>query len=213
VTRPFVRRAEARDVERIHAIARMSFRDPWEATAFHEELGREFAHLFVVSAGAGDAPVGFVTLWLLRDEAHVLSLAIHPGARRRGLASALLGNALAFARERGVRYASLEVRASNVAARELYARFGFEALGTRAGYYAADGEDAVVMLLSMPPSSRGHRHGDHQRDCDREQDARRDTEQSKGALAQAIGDRHARERAHHEEHEGRRDHGPRLPHA
>jgi ribosomal-protein-alanine N-acetyltransferase len=187
VTELVIRRARPSDVEDIHGIARESFARPWEPSAFREELERQFAHLFVLEASGVLA--GFVSLWLLRNEARVLSFAVDPRCRRRGLGRALLAHALSFAESLGVRYASLEVRASNRAARALYAELGFEAFGVRPGYYVDDGraaEDAIVMMLAMRRSTRAHRHGHDERERDGEENAGRDTEQSERAHPEAV---------------------------
>jgi len=75
--------------------------------------------------------------------------ATHPAHRRRGYARSLMEDVLGFGQAHGVRYVSLEVRRTNVAARGLYASLGFHAIGVRPRYYADDGEDAVVMLKTM----------------------------------------------------------------
>jgi ribosomal-protein-alanine acetyltransferase len=76
-------------------------------------------------------------------EHEILNLAVHPSARRRGVARTLLNQAFAG----GCRQWFLEVRASNVAAIRLYESVGFRQAGTRAGYYQNPLESAIVMKL------------------------------------------------------------------
>jgi ribosomal-protein-alanine N-acetyltransferase len=80
---------------------------------------------------------------LVGEDAHVVTLAVAPGYRERGVASGIMMELIGLARANGARHLTLEVRESNQAALELYRKFGFEPAGTRKGYYTT--EDAVVM--------------------------------------------------------------------
>lgn len=91
---------------------------------------------------SGQTLVGFGILWRIEDEAHIISLAVHPAHQRRGLGRTLLLELLNQAREWGCAWATLEVKASNQAALHLYESVGFQKLGERKGYY--NGEDAWV---------------------------------------------------------------------
>jgi ribosomal-protein-alanine N-acetyltransferase len=83
--------------------------------------------------------------WLGAGSGHLGNLAVVPEARRGGVASALVADLLAAARERGVGSLTLEVRATNDAAQALYRGHGFRLAGLRRGYYRDTGEDALVM--------------------------------------------------------------------
>ncbi|NJK40268.1 MAG: ribosomal protein S18-alanine N-acetyltransferase [Acaryochloridaceae cyanobacterium SU_2_1] len=91
--------------------------------------------------------LGMVCLWLILDEAHITLLVVHPDYRGQGLGQALLGTVLQLARYRMAMRATLEVRASNQGAVNLYRKFGFQSLGCRPGYYQ-DGEDALILWLN-----------------------------------------------------------------
>jgi ribosomal protein S18 acetylase RimI-like enzyme len=96
-------------------------------------------------AALGDRVLGFiVTRRLGEDEAEILNLAVDSAQRRRGVATWLLGEALAAAP--GRRWC-LEVRETAAAARNLYQKFGFREVSRRPAYYRDSGEDAVVMHL------------------------------------------------------------------
>jgi ribosomal-protein-alanine N-acetyltransferase len=82
------------------------------------------------------------------DEAEVLTLAVAPEARRRGIGAALLARAAGEARRRGARSLFLEVSETNAPARLLYGAAGFAEIGRRRRYYA-DGGDALVMKLTL----------------------------------------------------------------
>ncbi len=91
----------------------------------------------------GGRALGFSEYRVIADEAELCELAVHPAARRRGIARRLLADLCADAAARGAASIVLEVRAGNTPARGLYAAAGFEAIGTRRRYYA-DGEDAAL---------------------------------------------------------------------
>lgn len=93
-------------------------------------------------------PVGYLEYRVVADEAELLEIAVHPGARRRGVGRRLMDHLLDALARRGVRDVHLEVRDGNTAARALYAATGFHPVGRRPRYYA-DGEDAVTYHRSM----------------------------------------------------------------
>jgi [ribosomal protein S18]-alanine N-acetyltransferase len=132
------------DVPAVHEIERMSFRTPWPAYAFEQELRGNRLARYVV-ARAGDRVVGFAGIWLMVDEAHVTTFGVHPDWRRQGIGRHLLFNLAELSAAIGARRMTLEVRASNLGAQALYRSFGFEIAGRRHRYYSDDGEDALVM--------------------------------------------------------------------
>ncbi len=97
---------------------------------------------------------GMILARVAADEVEVLTLAVDPAARRRGLGTRLLDAAMTLATSRGARVAFLEVSIGNVAARTLYARAGFTPTGRRPRYYA-DGTDALVLRRTLTPASQG----------------------------------------------------------
>ncbi len=88
---------------------------------------------------------GFAGLWLMVDEAHVVTVAVLPEVRRRGYGRALVHALMAVAIGHDMAAATLEVRASNEAARNLYRAYGFYEVGERKRYYSDNHEDAVIM--------------------------------------------------------------------
>lgn len=95
------------------------------------------------------ALVGYCFSRVVQDEFSLLNIGIVPAFRRRGLGRILMGNMLLRAGELGCRHAFLEVRQSNTVAQSLYGAFGFKVCGQRKGYYADNGETALVMELSF----------------------------------------------------------------
>lgn len=89
--------------------------------------------------------VGYAGLWLMVEEAHITTIAVHPRYRGRGIGELLLIRMIDTAREIGARWLTLEVRKSNHVAQALYHKYTFKEMGVRRRYYTDDGEDALVM--------------------------------------------------------------------
>ena len=132
------------DVPEVLVIERASFSMPWSRGAFLYEIEQNQVARCWVGREDGRV-VGYICLWEVADELHVTNVAVHPDARRRGFARALLESVFAHARAVGSRMVLLEVRPSNTEAIPLYESFGFRVIGRRRGYYYDTGEDALVM--------------------------------------------------------------------
>lgn len=132
------------DVQAVAAIEAQAFSDPWPASAFDDLLRHPYARLRV-AIDEHDAVLAYTAVLRALDEAELANIATAPEARRRGLAAALLDDALTTLGDEGVASMFLEVRESNVAARALYASRGFRAVGRRRGYYRLPDEDALVL--------------------------------------------------------------------
>jgi [ribosomal protein S18]-alanine N-acetyltransferase len=144
-----IRRMQADDLEQVQAIDQISFSMPWPPSAYRYELfENQSSILWVAEAfepGGRQRVVGMVVVWLIVDEAHIATIAIHPDYRSQGIAQELLCAALIESIEKGMRKATLEVRAGNLAAQRLYKRFHFELAGVRPRYYRDNFEDAWIM--------------------------------------------------------------------
>jgi ribosomal-protein-alanine N-acetyltransferase len=152
-------------------IERESFSLPWPERAYRHELTRnEFAHYYVLchsseahasrlvsawrrwrrgilrrpTADVGSV-IGYGGFWLMYDQAHISTLAVRATQRRQGLGELLLIALLDEARRLGAARATLEVRASNLAAQALYAKYGFQQVGRRKAYYSDNREDALIL--------------------------------------------------------------------
>ncbi len=138
---------QAEDLPAVHAIERASFATPWPAYAYRSELEtNRLAHYSV--AWVGGRIVGFAGMWLMLDEAHVTTFAVDPAWRRQRVGEHLLLALLDEAIRLGAREATLEVRLSNLGARRLYEKYGFQPVGLRPHYYSDDGEDALIMTTA-----------------------------------------------------------------
>lgn len=148
-----LRAADASDalaLARAHASA---FDAPWPPEAFSALMGTP--GVFALAA-VDQAPIGLILMRAIAGEAEVLTLAVEPAHRRRGMARALLRGGLAQAAAMGAQEAFLEVAADNPAALALYREEGFEQAGRRDGYYRRpDGRmvDALVLRRTLKTGS------------------------------------------------------------
>jgi ribosomal-protein-alanine N-acetyltransferase len=143
------------DLPAVHLIERASFTSPWPEHAYKSELeSNRLAHYLV--ARVGERIVGYGGMWLMVDEAHITTFAIHPAWRRQHIGERLLLAFLDLAVERGAHEATLEVRLSNLAARRLYEKYGFRPVGLRPRYYSDDNEDALIMTTEPLGDQRMH---------------------------------------------------------
>ncbi len=146
-----LREATAGDLPEILEIERQSFPHPWSLASFKRELTLPFSRLVVAMADLGqEVPqlVGYLCRWLVADELHILNIAVHPDFRRRNIGAGLLSEAIHEAKLKKAARITLEVRRSNLGARALYRKFGFEERRLRRNYYGPS-EDAVIMELPL----------------------------------------------------------------
>jgi ribosomal-protein-alanine N-acetyltransferase len=141
------------DLEAVQDIERASFTTPWPPHAYRSELESNRLATYLV-VRAGDEVVAYAGMWLMVDEAHITTFAVHPAWRRRRVGERLLVALLDLAVARRAREATLEVRLSNLAARRLYEKYGFRPVGLRPRYYSDDGEDALIMTTDAFDDAR-----------------------------------------------------------
>ena len=146
-----IRTMKEEDLDQVKVIDRMSFSLPWPDHSYDYEFYKNpLSLLWVAEVDENEAKhrvVGTLVIWLIVDEAHIATIAVHPDYRNQGIAGQMLAEALKAAVERGMLQATLEVRASNTYAQQLYNRFGFEIVGRRQRYYRDNNEDALIMTI------------------------------------------------------------------
>ena len=148
-----IRKMTVDDISAVVNLDQKSFSLPWPERSFRFELAENPASRCWVADVDGKI-VGMVVVWLILEEAHVATLATDPDYRRRGIGKRLLAYALRQLFQDGARSSFLEVRESNVAAQEMYLKFGYEVTGRRRRYYRDNDEDAILMNLeSLNPDS------------------------------------------------------------
>ena len=141
-----IRDATERDLPRIMEIERLAFPAPWTLASFQRELTLPFSRIMVAIPAESSSIAGFLCRWLIADECHILNIAVHPDSRRLGIGAVLISETVNEAKSTGAGVVTLEVRRSNLPARQLYRKFEFEERRLRRHYYGP-GEDAIIMEL------------------------------------------------------------------
>jgi ribosomal-protein-alanine N-acetyltransferase len=162
-----VERMTLGDIDQVMAIERVVFAAPWSARAYRYEITKNAHSTMLVvrkaltpsgplvklgrllGLGAPLPLLGYAGLWLLADEAHICTIAVHPQWQGQGFGELLLISLLEHGLKLGASRATLEVRVSNHSARALYEKYGFEIISRRKGYYTDNKEDAYIM--TTPP--------------------------------------------------------------
>lgn len=147
-----IRRMREADLDRVLEIERELFSLPWSRTSFLFEVS-DSATSYAVSALDGEDLVGYAVAWFVADELHIGNVAVTGAWQGRGIGRALVAHMMGEAVRRSTTFATLEVRVGNVRAINLYRGFGFRGIAIRKGYYAKDGEDALVMMADVAPAA------------------------------------------------------------
>jgi len=142
--------ASREHLDEITRIESTSFLIPWKREFFESELTESYRYARVLVSSDGTLPhvAGYLFAVSLYEEFHINKIATDPRVRGQGLGRELLENAIAEARTQRATAVTLEVRVSNLPAREFYASYGFREAYRRRAYYQ-DGEDAFAMMLSL----------------------------------------------------------------
>jgi len=156
------------DIPEVAALEKRVFSLPWSRYAFEHELQHNPMAYFLVlrererdsmQKAASKPPfspslLGYGGFWLIIDEAHICTLAVHPNWRGHGLGELLLVHLIDQASQMNAAVLTLEVRATNLAAQRLYGKYGFRRVGRRIGYYTDTGEDALIMTTTPISSTQ-----------------------------------------------------------
>jgi len=144
-----IRTMDISDLDQVLEIDNLSFTSPWPKNAYLYELNENpKSKLWVAEINLDSIErivIGMIVIWIILDEIHIATLAVHPGYRKQGVAKKLITMAINEAKNQGAKEITLEVRKSNIAAQELYRLFDFHIVGHRKGYYQNNREDALIM--------------------------------------------------------------------
>lgn len=135
-------------LDQVADIERLCFSDPWSRRMLSEHLENECAAT-LVALGADGTVLGYAGLLVVLDEGYITNVAVRPEYRRQGIASELLEVFRRFGEGNHMAFLTLEVRASNTAARALYQKHGYAEVGCRKNYYEHPREDAIIMTLEF----------------------------------------------------------------
>jgi ribosomal-protein-alanine N-acetyltransferase len=131
------------DVEDVLKLEKLCFGEKWTSTPFASELERADCTYYV--AKEGTKLTGYCGCWLILEELHITIMAVHPDYRRKKIGQKLLVKQLIEGLNNSAKWATLEVKASNIEAQKLYEKFGFTVKGRRKQYYQQDRQDALIM--------------------------------------------------------------------
>ncbi len=145
----FIRFMEKKDIDDVVKIDQQSFSVPWSRQSFVNEIDQNLYATYIVLEDDDGSIIGYCGVWNVLDEAHITNIAIAPGNRGKGYGELLLKKIMELSKEAGAKSMTLEVRLSNEVAQSLYRKFGFEDGGVRKNYYSDNGEDALVMWVTL----------------------------------------------------------------
>jgi [ribosomal protein S18]-alanine N-acetyltransferase len=129
-----IRAAKSDDLEKIYRIESEAYRSPWSVEGLVSEVASQNSRFFV--AEQDGKILGYILIWIVLDELHLLKIATASTYRRHGIASALIDYVVKEFKRASILY--LEVREKNTIARNFYKKLGFVENGKRMNYYADD---------------------------------------------------------------------------
>ncbi|GAC1419600.1 MAG: ribosomal protein S18-alanine N-acetyltransferase [Candidatus Velthaea sp.] len=132
------------DIPAVLAIESLSFSSAWPANAFTNEIRDNKLAFYFVGRLEGQI-VAYGGIWVILEDSHVTTIAVHPDLRGRRLGEEMLIHLLDEAIANGASWITLEVRETNESAQKLYRKYGFTTVSTRRGYYSDNNENALVM--------------------------------------------------------------------
>jgi [ribosomal protein S18]-alanine N-acetyltransferase len=144
---PILDRMQLKDLDRILEIERASFPQPYSRDIFEEELTLDIAYPMVLRLGG--IIVGFIDYWVVKNEIHLINVAVDVAYRHQGWGSFLVEHLEKAAYQHEATKIFLDVRESNLAAIQLYQKFGYKKVGVRRRYYSDNGENALVMAKHL----------------------------------------------------------------
>jgi ribosomal-protein-alanine N-acetyltransferase len=143
-----IRNAIADDSFRIAEIEKSCFNDPWSKESFENDIQNNRNSVYFI-AELYKKVIGFIVLWNVLDEGHILNIAVLEEYRNKGIGKKLLDTIFKSLKTAGITDYYLEVRKSNISARSFYTKNGFTDKGFRKDYYKNPTEDAIIMIKNM----------------------------------------------------------------
>jgi len=141
-----IRKMQTQDIDQIMEIESVSFGPyHWSRQSFASEIGNKLGHYLTILDKDANRVVGYGGFWLIFDEAHITTIAVSPDLRKKSIGEILLQNMIELGYKHKAKWFTLEVRAGNISAQNLYYKYGFKSLGLRKKYYQDNDEDALIM--------------------------------------------------------------------
>lgn len=143
-----IREMQVGDLERVCELEKQAFPDTRSQNNIeYEVLENSLSFAYVVEKDR--SIIGYAIYWRVDTEAHLLDFAIDKNYRRKQIGSSLLSYLINDWRLKKIQEGHLETRRSNVAARNMYLKYGFEVIGVRKNYYSKEKEDAILMSIFL----------------------------------------------------------------
>jgi ribosomal-protein-alanine N-acetyltransferase len=138
-----IERSNVSHIENLAELEKLCFSIPTTKDMLKREI--ENNNAYYLSAFFRNNLIGYVGLLAIVDEGQIMNIAVNPKFRNLGVASLLLKNVILFCLKKKIHDITLEVRKTNIAALNLYNKFGFKKEGLRKAYYEDNKEDAIIM--------------------------------------------------------------------
>ena len=148
-----VRHMRQEDIMQVRGVDTACFPNMLPPTNYETEFINPMAHYLiayddvVVPGEKQQELFGFIGLWYMASEMHIINLAVHPDHRSIGIGELLLIHGIELSSKLQAMLMTLEVRTSNSIAQALYVKYGFSERGVRRAYYLDNREDASIMTL------------------------------------------------------------------
>jgi len=136
------------DIDQVLEIENETFTTPWSKDSFISEVRDNILAIYIV-AELEERVVGYGGFWRILDEAHITNIAVKKEHQGKGIGDFLLLGIINYCQKNNIPNITLEVRLSNITAQNLYRKHKFISHGIRPGYYADNGEDAMIMWRKM----------------------------------------------------------------
>ncbi len=138
-----IRNMQKEDIDAIHKVEEDCFEHPWSKDSIRKELKNDLARYLV--AELDNKVVGYIGIWFVVDEGHITNVAVHSDYRGLKIGDSLVKEMTKECKDNNLVAMTLEVRASNIVAQNLYKKYGFKMGGIRKEYYSDNKEDAIIM--------------------------------------------------------------------
>ena len=142
-----IEKMQLQHIAQVLEIEQDCFSEPWTYNGFYNEIYN--GQSYFVVATVGNDVAGYAGMYCVFGDCFVTNIAVKKNYRRAGVGKSLLQSLFSYAENQKANFISLEVRASNDAAKALYKKFGFKEVGTRKNFYTKPIEDAIIMNLYL----------------------------------------------------------------
>ncbi|QGM32460.1 ribosomal-protein-alanine N-acetyltransferase [Bacillus sp. N3536] len=143
------RKMTIEDIDQVLLIEEEAFTLPWTREAFEHEMSTNLYSYYLVAETEEKDIVGYCGMWIVMDESHITNVAVAERMRGHKIGEGLMREAIRVVKEQKVVLMTLEVRVSNIVAKNLYYKLGFQDGGIRKNYYTDTQEDALVMWVEF----------------------------------------------------------------